>query len=341
MRLEAAPAERLTRTAYNLSAFAPTAQDVHDAVLAAFPAAALSWRVDEKRQAIVDSWPADVDDSAARRDWGFAPAFDFVARSATISFPRSGSATDDRAAARVSLRAGLLVAVAGALGCGTPTDRAPTQTAPPAAGGPESMQVLATQYVSLVLAVGQHDPDYVDAYYGPPEWRAAAVKRPLADIDARCRRAGWPARAADASVRGRRSDRRAAPPLSLPAARGAARAGGDAAADASCRSTRSRRRSTTPWRRITTARSSRPSWPSSTRLLPGRGPLLDRYTRFRDAYVIRPARLDATFKAAIDGCRQPDARTRAGCRPARASPSSTSPTRAGAATTGIRAAIAA
>jgi hypothetical protein len=25
----------------------------------------------------VDSWPADVDDSAARRDWGFAPAFDF------------------------------------------------------------------------------------------------------------------------------------------------------------------------------------------------------------------------------------------------------------------------
>jgi len=77
LRLEAAPAARLTRTAYNLSAFAPTAQDVHDAVLAAFPAASLSWRVDEKRQAIVDSWPEDVDDSAARRDWGFAPAFDF------------------------------------------------------------------------------------------------------------------------------------------------------------------------------------------------------------------------------------------------------------------------
>jgi hypothetical protein len=24
----------------------------------------------------VDSWPADVDDSAARRDWGFAPRYD-------------------------------------------------------------------------------------------------------------------------------------------------------------------------------------------------------------------------------------------------------------------------
>ena len=77
LRLEAASPERLTRTAYNLSAFAPTAQNVHDAVLAAFPDARLSWHVDEKRQAIVDSWPEDVDDSAARRDWGFAPAFDF------------------------------------------------------------------------------------------------------------------------------------------------------------------------------------------------------------------------------------------------------------------------
>src|SRR4030095_13324200 len=39
-------------------------------------------------------------------------------------------------------------------------------------------------------------------------------------------------------------------------------------------------------------------------LLPGPGPLLDRYTRFRDAFVIPPARLDATFKAAIDACRR-------------------------------------
>jgi len=77
LQLTLSPPERLTRTAYNLSAFAPTAQDLHDAVLAAFPRAALTWQVDEKRQAIVDSWPADVDDSAARRDWGFAPVFDF------------------------------------------------------------------------------------------------------------------------------------------------------------------------------------------------------------------------------------------------------------------------
>jgi len=29
----------------------------------------------------------------------------------------------------------------------------------------------AKRYVKLVLSMGEHDPDYVDAYYGPPEWR--------------------------------------------------------------------------------------------------------------------------------------------------------------------------
>ena len=37
------------------------------------------------------------------------------------------------------------------------------------------MNAIADRYVSLVLALGVHDPDYVDAYYGPPEMRAAAA----------------------------------------------------------------------------------------------------------------------------------------------------------------------
>jgi nucleoside-diphosphate-sugar epimerase len=77
MRLADAPREQLSRTAYNLTAFNPTAQEIHDVVRDAFPRAALGWRIDGKRQAIVDSWPADVDDTAARRDWGFAPTYDF------------------------------------------------------------------------------------------------------------------------------------------------------------------------------------------------------------------------------------------------------------------------
>jgi threonine 3-dehydrogenase len=77
LKLAAAPKASLTQTAYNLGAFAPSADDVHREVLAAFPAAQITFNVDTKRQGIVDSWPADVDDSAARSDWGFAPKYDF------------------------------------------------------------------------------------------------------------------------------------------------------------------------------------------------------------------------------------------------------------------------
>jgi nucleoside-diphosphate-sugar epimerase len=76
--LAKAPRESLTRTAYNLTAFSPTAQQIHDAVLGAFPGAVVQWGTDEKRQSIVDSWPEDVDDRAARRDWAFAPVYDFT-----------------------------------------------------------------------------------------------------------------------------------------------------------------------------------------------------------------------------------------------------------------------
>jgi threonine 3-dehydrogenase len=78
IQLATAPRQRLSRTAYNLSAFSPTAEQIGDVVLSAFPDAQITWEIDAKRQGIVDSWPADVDDSAARRDWGFAPHYDFT-----------------------------------------------------------------------------------------------------------------------------------------------------------------------------------------------------------------------------------------------------------------------
>ena len=76
LRLAAAPAERLTRTAYNVTAFNPSAEDIVRIVRAAFPDAAITYELDAKRQRILDTWPEDVDDTAARQDWGFAPAFD-------------------------------------------------------------------------------------------------------------------------------------------------------------------------------------------------------------------------------------------------------------------------
>jgi len=78
LTLASADRARLTRTSYNLTAFSRSAAHIRDVVVRAFPSAQIDYAVDAKRQGIVDSWPADVDDSAARADWGFAPKYDFT-----------------------------------------------------------------------------------------------------------------------------------------------------------------------------------------------------------------------------------------------------------------------
>ena len=49
------------------------------------------------------------------------------------------------------------------------------------------MNTLGERYVRLVLAMGQHDADYVDSYYGPARWReeAESERLPLAEITVR------------------------------------------------------------------------------------------------------------------------------------------------------------
>lgn len=74
--LAAAPAESLTRRIYNIGAFAPTASEIFDVVRVSFPDANIVFKPDVNRQAIIDSWPSDVDDSAARNDWGWEPKYD-------------------------------------------------------------------------------------------------------------------------------------------------------------------------------------------------------------------------------------------------------------------------
>ena len=76
LSLAEAPRQRLTRTAYNVGAFSPSAAEFREVVLRYFPGASVTTQVDEKRQGIVDSWPSDVDTTAARTDWGFRPQFD-------------------------------------------------------------------------------------------------------------------------------------------------------------------------------------------------------------------------------------------------------------------------
>src|SRR5438128_12351305 len=44
-----------------------------------------------------------------------------------------------------------------------------------------SANEMAEAYVKLVLAMAQHDPDYVDAYYGPPEWKKQSQEKKPVD----------------------------------------------------------------------------------------------------------------------------------------------------------------
>jgi nucleoside-diphosphate-sugar epimerase len=76
LRLEGAPRASLTRTSYNITAFSPSAADVRDIVRREFRNADVTFVPDDRRQAIVDSWPAEVDDTAARADWNWTPAYD-------------------------------------------------------------------------------------------------------------------------------------------------------------------------------------------------------------------------------------------------------------------------
>ncbi|MBC8256626.1 MAG: NAD-dependent epimerase/dehydratase family protein [Candidatus Marinimicrobia bacterium] len=68
-----APVENISRTVYNIRSFAPTAEEFRQRVLAFFPNAEIGFEVTEKRQQMVDSWPADTDDNMAKKDWNWKP----------------------------------------------------------------------------------------------------------------------------------------------------------------------------------------------------------------------------------------------------------------------------
>ena len=45
---------------------------------------------------------------------------------------------------------------------------------------PDSLDAVARDYVALTLEIGEREPGYVDAYYGPSEWAEAAKANPRA-----------------------------------------------------------------------------------------------------------------------------------------------------------------
>lgn len=83
-----ADAKSLSRQVYNIGSFSPSAAEIADLVREFFPRAEISFEPDIARQGIVDTWPEAVDDSAARRDWGFKTRFTARSAFAEILVPR-------------------------------------------------------------------------------------------------------------------------------------------------------------------------------------------------------------------------------------------------------------
>jgi threonine 3-dehydrogenase len=73
--LSQAPKSALNRMIYNVTSYSLTAEQFHEQVANSFPGAKIEFKPDLKRQRIVDTWPADLNDNDARRDWGWEPAY--------------------------------------------------------------------------------------------------------------------------------------------------------------------------------------------------------------------------------------------------------------------------
>jgi nucleoside-diphosphate-sugar epimerase len=79
IELMEAPADRIgIRTSYNLSAMSFSPEEIGREIASAIPGFSMAYRPDY-RQSIADSWPQSIDDSVARRDWGWKHEYDLAA----------------------------------------------------------------------------------------------------------------------------------------------------------------------------------------------------------------------------------------------------------------------
>ncbi len=77
--MAADPARLSQRNAFNVTAMSITPEELAAAIRARVPGFAIDYDVDPVRQAIADSWPRSIDDSAAREEWGWQPDYDLLA----------------------------------------------------------------------------------------------------------------------------------------------------------------------------------------------------------------------------------------------------------------------
>jgi hypothetical protein len=161
-----------------------------------------------------------------------------------------------------------------------------------------ALDAAAERYVKLALAAGVHDGDYVDAYYGPAEWRTAAesAKLPLADVRAQVKALGadlGKVEAGGLDALSRLRHAYLAAQVRALGARLAVLAGEKFSFDEESRLIYDTVAPTQPAAYYDGVLA------ELDQALPGEGTVSERYQAFRNQFIIPPAKLDAVFQAAI------------------------------------------
>src|SRR6476646_1568284 len=173
-----------------------------------------------------------------------------------------------------------------------------------AARAADAMNAVAEQYAHLVLALGQHDPDYVDAFYGPREWKTQvekekksldAIGAEAAELSATLAKTPDAATSGDEMLKLRREYLQKQ--ISALAARVRMLKGEKLKFDDESRALYD---------------AVAPIFPDShfdqiiaqlEAKIPDKGPLWQRYENWRKPFMIPKEKLDAVFQAAIKECR--------------------------------------
>lgn len=74
--MEAEPAKLKHRNAFNVTAMSFAPEDIASEIKKLIPEFTMDFKIDPLRQTIADSWPNNMDDSAAREEWGWQPEYD-------------------------------------------------------------------------------------------------------------------------------------------------------------------------------------------------------------------------------------------------------------------------
>ncbi len=74
--LHDAPAANLKRQVYNINGITPSAEELARVIQARLPNVRITYHPDPLKTSIVETWPQQIDDAEARRDWNWKAAWD-------------------------------------------------------------------------------------------------------------------------------------------------------------------------------------------------------------------------------------------------------------------------